>query len=120
MLLREQVDGCIRHPDFWLVDGSVVLQAKDTLFRVHSSKLAPIAPLFESLIAGDGRRANGQSPSLNTARKQAPGREATCRFKGEVVESCPVYFSYEHLARRFRKFVVHPGQRLVSLMLSTE
>ncbi|TCD63775.1 hypothetical protein EIP91_004958 [Steccherinum ochraceum] len=38
-----------RHPDLWFEDGSVILSAKDTLFRVYKGILCDASPVFRDL-----------------------------------------------------------------------
>ena len=38
-----------RHPDFWLYDGSIVLNVQNTLFRVHQTILAKHSEVFADL-----------------------------------------------------------------------
>ena len=40
-----------RHSEFWFSDGSVVLRAEQTLFKVHISQLARNSKFFESLFS---------------------------------------------------------------------
>ncbi|KAF8142000.1 hypothetical protein EV363DRAFT_41413 [Boletus edulis] len=42
-------DPLVRHPDLWFSDGSIVLQAENTLFRVHKSLLARHSGFFHDL-----------------------------------------------------------------------
>lgn len=41
----------LRHPDLWFSDGSVVLRAESTLFRVHISQLARRSLFFRDLFS---------------------------------------------------------------------
>lgn len=40
---------CKRHPDYWLLDGSVVIQIQTTLFRLHRSRLVQQSKYFAQL-----------------------------------------------------------------------
>jgi hypothetical protein len=40
-----------QHPDFWFHDGSIVLCADKTLFRVHQTVLAKHSEVFEDLFS---------------------------------------------------------------------
>jgi len=40
-----------QHDDMWLSDGSVVLAAEDTLFKVHKSQLARHSVAFRDMFA---------------------------------------------------------------------
>jgi hypothetical protein len=41
----------VRHPDLWFSDGSVVLQADNTLFSVHKSQLSRHSTIFKDMFA---------------------------------------------------------------------
>lgn len=43
--------GILRHPDLWFSDGSVVLKAESTIFRVHISQLARRSLFFRDLFS---------------------------------------------------------------------
>jgi len=40
-----------RHKRYWLLDGSVVLHIKDTMFKLHRSRLAQQSQYFTTLFA---------------------------------------------------------------------
>ena len=42
-----------KHPEFWDLDGTVVLQVEDVLFRVMRSTLGKASPWFQRLFSGD-------------------------------------------------------------------
>ena len=44
-------DNLLRHPDLWFSDGSVVLRAESTLFRVHISQLVRRSLFFRDLFS---------------------------------------------------------------------
>ena len=44
-------ESILRHPDLWFSDGSVVLKAESTLFRVHMSQLARRSQFFQDLFS---------------------------------------------------------------------
>jgi hypothetical protein len=46
-----QDEGVSRHPDLWFSDGSVVLKAEGTLFRVHISQLVRRSLFFRDLFS---------------------------------------------------------------------
>ena len=55
-MLDTQTDSCTgditlaqRHDDLWLSDGSVVLAAEDTLFKVHKSQLSRHSVIFRDM-----------------------------------------------------------------------
>ena len=41
----------VKHPDFWFSDGSVILRAQSTLFRVHTSLLCRKSAFFRDLFS---------------------------------------------------------------------
>lgn len=43
------MDNLIRSADLWFSDGSVILRAENTLFRVYSGLLAQHLPVFKDL-----------------------------------------------------------------------
>ncbi len=44
-----------RSANFWHLDGSVVVQVQNTLFRLHRSRLMQQSDYFSALFSGDGR-----------------------------------------------------------------
>jgi hypothetical protein len=48
---EDEDERILRHPDLWFSDGSVVLKAESTLFRVHSSQLARRSLFFRDLFS---------------------------------------------------------------------
>ncbi|RPD60475.1 hypothetical protein L227DRAFT_547400 [Lentinus tigrinus ALCF2SS1-6] len=60
-----------RSANFWHLDGSVVVQVQNTLFRLHRSRLMQQSEYFSALFSGDGRDSGGEEP--------------------DIVDSCPVY-----------------------------
>ena len=47
----EADESSLQHPDLWFSDGSVVLKAESTLFRVHISQLARRSLFFRDLFS---------------------------------------------------------------------
>jgi len=47
----EEDESILQHPDLWFSDGSVVLKAESTLFRVHKSQLARRSLFFRDLFS---------------------------------------------------------------------
>src|ERR1700755_1150246 len=43
--------GLTKHADLWFFDGSVILQAESTLFRVHKSQLSRRSIVFSDMFA---------------------------------------------------------------------
>ncbi|KAI0049922.1 hypothetical protein FA95DRAFT_1556238 [Auriscalpium vulgare] len=48
----KQQPAALRHPDFWHLDGSVIIQVERTLFKLHRSRLAKHSKYFAQLFAG--------------------------------------------------------------------
>jgi hypothetical protein len=44
-------ENVLRHPDLWFSDGSVVLKAENTIFRVHISQLGRRSLFFRDLFS---------------------------------------------------------------------
>ena len=44
-----ELSRCTRDPDLWYSDGSVVLRADDSLFRVYSGTLSQASPVFRAM-----------------------------------------------------------------------
>ncbi|KAI1798087.1 hypothetical protein LXA43DRAFT_933938 [Ganoderma leucocontextum] len=66
-----------RSANFWHLDGSVVVQVQNTLFRLHRSRLAQQSEFFADLFAADGRSKEMFDPDIIEER--------------DIVDSCPVY-----------------------------
>lgn len=64
----------LKHVDLWFSDGSVVLQAESTLFRVHKSQLARRSVVFSDMFTLP-------QPVVSTSH---------ATFADESYESCPV------------------------------
>ncbi|KAH0836409.1 hypothetical protein J3R83DRAFT_8010 [Lanmaoa asiatica] len=60
---RSCEDLLVRHPDLWFSDGSIVLRAENTLFRVHKSLLARHSGFFHDLFALPQPEADAKSSS---------------------------------------------------------
>jgi hypothetical protein len=71
--------GLTKHADLWFCDGSVILQAESTLFRVHKSQLSRRSIVFSDMFA------LAQPPVITT--------HAT--FADETYEGCPVVKLYD-------------------------
>ncbi|GBE86205.1 hypothetical protein BKA93DRAFT_895291 [Sparassis latifolia] len=48
---EETEQSLVRHSDLWFVDGSIVLRAENTLFRVHMSQLSRRSAFFRDLFS---------------------------------------------------------------------
>ncbi|KAH9848162.1 hypothetical protein C2E23DRAFT_470471 [Lenzites betulinus] len=70
-----------RSENFWHLDGSVVIQIQNTLFRLHRSRLTQHSEYFMSLFSsGNGTR---DSPAF---------------VECDTIDSCPVYIVKGHLS----------------------
>ncbi|KAI0943729.1 hypothetical protein AcW1_002820 [Taiwanofungus camphoratus] len=72
-----------RHPTFWHLDGSVVLQVHKTLFKLHRSRLVQQSEYFAALFSGTRR---GQATDEEDLEGETNGI-----VQGEIIDSCPVY-----------------------------
>lgn len=54
-----------RHDDLWLSDGSVVLVAEDTLFKVHKSQLSRHSVVFRDMFAMPQLEGAGRMETLD-------------------------------------------------------
>lgn len=70
-----------KHTDLWFCDGSIVLRAEDTLFRVHKSQLARHSAFFRDLFSLP-------QPSADSATSASP-TALTIDTTNEI-EGCPV------------------------------
>ncbi|KAI0059211.1 hypothetical protein BV25DRAFT_1157099 [Artomyces pyxidatus] len=52
-----------RHPDFWHLDGSVIVRVENTLFKLHRSRLAKHSKYFAQLFAAKGKGKQADSGS---------------------------------------------------------
>lgn len=77
-LLPRSNPGLTRHPDLWFKDGSVVLRAENTLFRVHISQLSRHSAFFRDLF------------SLPQPRIQSSISNCVDVDEGLQMEGCPV------------------------------
>lgn len=46
---QDQQQEVLRHPDFWLRDGSIILSVQHVLFKVHQTILAQHSEIFADL-----------------------------------------------------------------------
>jgi len=105
-----ELPGLTKHADLWFCDGSVILQAESTLFRVHKSQLSRRSFVFSDMFA------LAQPPVITTHATLAD----------ETYEGCPVvklYDSAEDVANLLLAlydgpfvpsflFFIHPSKRL--------
>ncbi|KAA1467440.1 hypothetical protein DENSPDRAFT_244712 [Dentipellis sp. KUC8613] len=77
-----------RHPVFWHLDGSVVIQIQDTIFKLHRSRLAKQSTYFANLFARSERGITGDADQEMADEEN--GREGTSGF-GQGDAACPTY-----------------------------
>lgn len=77
-----------RHPEFWFFDGSIVLVAECTMFRVHKAFLARHSVFFRDMFTLPQPQ---EDPSSSTRPSPASGDVAGTGDRGEMqqVEGCP-------------------------------
>jgi hypothetical protein len=81
-----------KHPDLWFCDGSIILRAEDTLFRVHKSQLARHSPFFRDLFSLPQPSADNTTSSPTVvASGNAPLQIDTIN----EIEACPVLRLYD-------------------------
>ncbi|KAI0684312.1 hypothetical protein C8Q76DRAFT_636454, partial [Earliella scabrosa] len=71
-----------RNENFWHLDGSVVVQVQNTLFRLHRSRLAQQSEYFSAQFSA------ASSFCLSNSRRTSAG---TRTDEEDVVDRCPVY-----------------------------
>ncbi|KAG2125023.1 hypothetical protein DEU56DRAFT_873160 [Suillus clintonianus] len=82
-----------KHTDLWFSDGSIVLRAENTLFRVHKSQLARHSAFFRDLFSLPQPSAGSATSSSSTVvgnRKPALQIDTT-----NETEGCPVLRLYD-------------------------
>ncbi|KZT64585.1 hypothetical protein DAEQUDRAFT_732434 [Daedalea quercina L-15889] len=72
----------VRHPDLWFADGSIVLRAEDTLFRVHVSQLSRHSAVFADMLSLP-------QPACSSSAEEDESREE------DRIEGCPALFLYD-------------------------
>ncbi|GBE86563.1 hypothetical protein SCP_0904420 [Sparassis crispa] len=77
---------CARHPVFWHVDGSVILQVENTLFKLHRSRLAQDSSYFADLFNNSSSR-NSKSPDDSPIK----GISKTDDLERDFMDGCLVY-----------------------------
>jgi hypothetical protein len=81
----------VRHPDLWFSDGSVVLKAQNTLFRVHISQLSRHSAFFRDLFSLPQPPRGGRARSLSAS-------SVTSVTDGGQLEGCPVVYLHDDTA----------------------
>lgn len=84
-----------RHPKYWLLDGSVVVQIGDVMFRLHRSRLVQQSTYFAQLFS-KGLRHNEDDGDSDV--------EQTDTF--DFVDECPVYQLRNVLIEDFEELLV--------------
>ncbi|EKM50333.1 uncharacterized protein PHACADRAFT_214031 [Phanerochaete carnosa HHB-10118-sp] len=91
-----------RHDSLWFVDGSIIIQAETTLFRVHMSQLSRHSTFFRDLFSLP------QPPHLQNVTESQSQSETQFPVNGDdqrYMDGCPVLEvsdtaeDYEHLLR---------------------
>ena len=73
----------MRHPEFWFSDGSIVLVAHDTAFRVHKTFLARKSEVFRDMFA----LAHPETPIT----RDSPDVDVKpALVQGQQLDGCPV------------------------------
>ena len=86
-----------RSANFWHLDGSVVVQIQNTLFRLHRSRLAQQSEFFADLFAADGRCVLWIMDDGGPNVERSYGGRSKEMFDPDIIEerdiidSCPVY-----------------------------
>ncbi|KAF7294471.1 BTB domain-containing protein [Mycena kentingensis (nom. inval.)] len=75
-----------KHDDLWFADGSIIMQAESTLFRVHKSYLSRHSVLFKDIF---------MLPQPPRSRSRSVGSEVLDSAVLEELESCPVVFLHD-------------------------
>jgi len=78
----------VRHTDLWFSDGSVILKAENTLFRVHISQLSRHSAFFRDLFSLP------QPPHCNRTRSLSDSSSITV-LDGTHLEGCPVVYLHD-------------------------
>lgn len=82
-----------KHADLWFCDGSIVLRAEDTLFRVHKSQLARHSAFFRDLFSLPQPSAdNAASSSSAVVANRNPALQIDTTNE---IEGCPVLRLYD-------------------------
>ncbi|KII85914.1 hypothetical protein PLICRDRAFT_144628 [Plicaturopsis crispa FD-325 SS-3] len=77
----DSVVDAVRHEDLWFLDGSVILRAEDTLFKVHMSQLARHSSFFRDLF----------SLPQPLPESSGPTEVKSC----ETSEGCPIVYLHD-------------------------
>ena len=91
-----------RSPNFWYLDGSVVVLVEKTLYKLHRSRLSRpnsnyFARLFGDALQTPSNKRISADVDGDTSEFEEPdivehaGRCSGGLMEGEIVDSCPVY-----------------------------
>ncbi|PSR77822.1 hypothetical protein PHLCEN_2v7694 [Hermanssonia centrifuga] len=78
-----------RHAEYWLLDGSVVLQIQNTLFRLHRSRLVQQSAFFARLFRNQGTRRKSRTVDVHGSGSDE--EEDSEDSEPELLDNCPVY-----------------------------
>ncbi|KAF9812761.1 hypothetical protein IEO21_06011 [Rhodonia placenta] len=84
-----------RHPEFWHMDGSIVLQAENILFKLHRSRLIQHSPLFAAVLSAEKK--NNNDVEFNSTDIIAGN--------GEFLDGCAIFKLMHVLARDFENLL---------------
>jgi len=84
----DRVQESVRHTDLWFSDGSVILKAENTLFRVHISQLSRHSAFFRDLFSLP------QPPHCNGTTSLSDSSSRTV-LDGTHLEGCPVVYLHD-------------------------
>jgi hypothetical protein len=80
----------VRHADLWFLDGSVILQAENTLFRVHISQLSRHSTFFRDLFS-----LPQAEPRHRSGRRSLSVSSSKSVLDGAHMEGCPVVYLHD-------------------------
>ncbi|KDQ50402.1 hypothetical protein JAAARDRAFT_199963 [Jaapia argillacea MUCL 33604] len=79
--VSQSLDVLRRHPDLWFTDGSIILHAEDSIFRVHMSQLSRHSAFFRDMFSLPQPVRQGGSNASSQAQTGSDG---------DTFEGCPV------------------------------
>ncbi|EGO20518.1 hypothetical protein SERLADRAFT_476777 [Serpula lacrymans var. lacrymans S7.9] len=91
--------GFTKHDDLWFCDGSVVLRAENTIFRVHKSQLSRHSAFFHDLFSlpqPHHEKSNEQSRAIIDRNSSSSRSSAVLEVDSEnEIEGCPVIYLHD-------------------------
>ena len=84
----DHVQEYVMHADLWFLDGSVILRAENTLFRVHISQLSRHSTFFRDLFSLP-------QPPRGVRRRTLSGSSSNSVRDDGLLEGCPVVYLYD-------------------------